>query len=169
MLAQSLKKLPPDVARELLRHVKPRTPKPSSAAAAAAHASSSQNASRNSKSSAKIVLGCLTVLGGMAAIPYIATARIQNLTDRDDPLTPSQVQRGAFMNSGSKDAGRDPNWDWKNGKYVYSKGFADHLKKQSPNETDFGPDLVGPAVQVQNRNAAVAAAARRDNASSSSS
>jgi hypothetical protein len=35
----------------------------------------------------------------------------KSLTNSDQPLTGSQVQRGAYMNTGSKDAGRDPDWD----------------------------------------------------------
>ena len=30
---------------------------------------------------------------------------------RDKELTGSQVQKGVFMNAGSIDAGRDPNWN----------------------------------------------------------
>ena len=34
-----------------------------------------------------------------------------SLTAKEGELTGSQVQRGQFMNSGSRDVGRDPDWD----------------------------------------------------------
>ena len=93
-----------------------------------------------------VLWGCVGFVGCAASLPYWATHTISNLTDRDEALTAAQVRRGAFQNSGTHDAGRDPNWE--NGKYIYSKGFAEHLKRSSVNETDFGPDL-GPIVQQQ--------------------
>jgi hypothetical protein len=45
--------------------------------------------------------------------------------------------------------GKDPNWDWKHGRYNYSEGFQRHLQQNSnPQDTDFGPDI-GPIVQQQ--------------------
>ena len=127
MLAKSLQQLPPEVRRELLRHVKPRTPRVTQ-----------QQQEQTKKSSTKILLGCTAFVGCAASLPYWATQTIGNLTDREEALTAAQVRRGAFLNSGSQDAGKDPNWDWKNGKYIYSKGFAEHLKRSgNPNETDF--------------------------------
>lgn len=35
----------------------------------------------------------------------------KSLYDSEEGLTGSQIQRGAFMNSGSKDVGRDHDWD----------------------------------------------------------
>ncbi|CAM9982063.1 unnamed protein product [Hapterophycus canaliculatus] len=34
----------------------------------------------------------------------------KSLYDSEEGLTGSQIQRGAFMNSGSKDVGRDYDW-----------------------------------------------------------
>jgi hypothetical protein len=131
-------KLPPEVQRELLRHVKPRNSNATTAK------SSDQGAAATSKTY-RWLLACVGFVGCAACLPYIATQTIGNLTDREQALNASSVRRGAFANSGSKDAGKDPNWDWKNGRYVYPKGFAEHLKTQSPDQTDFGPDL-GPIV-----------------------
>jgi hypothetical protein len=134
MLANSLRNLPPEVRRELLRHVKPPRARTTEAAT-------------KKKSSTKILLGCAAFVGCAASLPYWATQTIGNLTEREDALTAAQVRRGAFMNSGTKDAGKDPNW--KSGRYTYSKGFAEHLKRSAnPDETDLGPDL-GPMVQEQ--------------------
>jgi hypothetical protein len=137
MLANTLRKLPPDVRRELLRHVKP------------PRAKATQTETKK-KSSTRILVGCTVFIGAAATLPYWASRTIGNLTDRDEALTHAQVRRGAFLNSGSRDAGKDTNWDWKNGTYVYPKGFAEHLKKQNPNETDLGPDL-GPMVREQKK------------------
>ena len=74
-------------------------------------------------------------------IPYIATQWIGNLNEKDDALTAAQIRRGAFLNSGSKDAGKDPNWDFKTGTYNYPQGFAEHLKMENPKQSDLGPDI----------------------------
>lgn len=141
-MASKLKNLPPDVRRELLRHVKPR--------ATANGNTASSSSSSSSKSYWPLVTACTAFVGFGASLPYWATQTIGNLTDRDEALTAAQVRRGAFLNSGTHDAGKDPNWDWKNGRYVYPPGFAEHLKRQNPNETDFGPDL-GPIVQEEKK------------------
>jgi hypothetical protein len=130
-------KLPPEVARELLRHVKP----PKAKITADAQKKSGAN---------KVLLGCVGFISCASLIPYVATQWISNLTDRDDSLTPAQVRRGAFTNSGTRDAGRDPAWDWKNGTYNYTEGFREHLDKQKQGETDLGPDL-GPAVREEQK------------------
>ena len=97
-----------------------------------------------------LVAGCTAFVSFGAFLPYWATQTIGNLTDRDEALTAAQVRRGAFLNSGTTDAGKDTNWDWKNGRYVYPKGFAEHLKRQNPNELDLGPDI-GPMIQEQRK------------------
>jgi hypothetical protein len=40
-----------------------------------------------------------------------------NLTKSDKPLVGSQIMRGAYLNTGSHDAGLDPDWDLKTGTY----------------------------------------------------
>ena len=152
-MANNLRNLPPEVRRELLRHVKP---SPRVAAALqkrqnAANQESNAKGGTGMKNNTKILLGCGAFVGCAASLPYWATQTIGNLTDRDEALTAAQVRRGPFLNSGSHDAGKDPNWDWKNGRYVYPPGFAEHLKKnQNPNETDLGPDI-GPMIQEQKK------------------
>ena len=94
MLAKSLKHLPPEVQRELLRHVKPIRPR---------NAQSAKDQSQNKKSSTRILVGCTAFVGFAASLPYWATQTIGNLTDREEALTAAQVRRGAFQNSGSQD------------------------------------------------------------------
>ena len=48
----------------------------------------------------------------MGALPMWIKNRTQTLTTSDKALTGTQIQRGQFMNSGSKDAGPDPDWDF---------------------------------------------------------
>jgi hypothetical protein len=133
----AFRKLPPEVARELLRHVKPLKAKV-------------QPEAEKKKGSNMILFACVGFVGCAASIPYIATQWISSLSDRDEALTAAQTRRGAFNNSGSRDAGKDPNWNMKEGRYVYPPGFADHLKKQDPENTDFGPDL-GPVVREEQK------------------
>lgn len=48
----------------------------------------------------------------MGLIPYMTRKGMnKSLYNTDDPLTGPQNQRGPYLNSGSKDAGRDPDWD----------------------------------------------------------
>ena len=49
----------------------------------------------------------------------------KNLQQSEKALTGSQVQRGAYMNTGSKDIGPDPDWDLKKGLY---KGRSVNIK-----------------------------------------
>ena len=51
---------------------------------------------------------------GMSLYPMLAAqkARESGLQHRDGGLSGSQIQRGQFLNSGSNDIGRDPDWDF---------------------------------------------------------
>lgn len=75
------------------------------------------------KSSPGTVIGLVAFVGFMAALPILISERHKRLTGgvpmiaSDKPLTPAQVRRGPYLNTGSKDAGADPDWQWnaKNG------------------------------------------------------
>jgi hypothetical protein len=60
-----------------------------------------------------LMAGGLCFFGGtMMAVPLIIrTMQTQPMINQDKALTGSQVQRGPFINSGSKDAGRDTDWN----------------------------------------------------------
>lgn len=48
---------------------------------------------------------------GFAVLPlYLGKRTGKNLTTQHDPLGGHQVMRGAYINSGSHDAGADPSW-----------------------------------------------------------
>lgn len=119
----SLNKLPPDVAKELLRHVAPRPLKSAAATAtsnpqAAAKLFQQQQRQQYERpGTGWIFAGCMIFTGTAFAIPFVAQHWIGNLNARDEPLTHAQIRRGAFMNSGSTDAGKDPAWDFRKGLY----------------------------------------------------
>lgn len=70
-----------------------------------------------------VIAALLTVASTFAALPLLIKERTgqANLTTQSKPLTGSQIMRGAYLNSGSKDAGADPDWqfDPRTGKYTY--------------------------------------------------
>jgi hypothetical protein len=48
-------------------------------------------------------------------LPVVLYYWVGGLTDKDQPLTAPQVRRGAFVNSGTRDVGRDPDYDFATG------------------------------------------------------
>jgi hypothetical protein len=117
--SSKLKNLPPHVLRELKRHV---SPKP-----LVSHAAQQQQAASRSKMSngMKAALGGTILLTATAAsFPLLATWWIGNLSQKDDPLTAPQVRRGAFLNSGTRDVGKDPDWDFQTGTHAVKSGYA---------------------------------------------
>jgi hypothetical protein len=53
-------------------------------------------------------------------------------------LTHAQIRRGAFNNSGSRDVGKDPYWDFKTGTRIKDKSYEELFLKDNPNEMDHG-------------------------------
>lgn len=112
-MSQSLRNLPPSVARELRRHV---SPKP--LAKPEQHLKENLKKQREAGGRLPYILGGTLLLTATAAsFPLIASWWIGNLNERDNPLTAPQVRRGAFLNSGSRDIGRDPQWDFQKGQH----------------------------------------------------
>lgn len=66
--------------------------------------------------------GCVAIVATASSFPLVATWWVK-LNDKDEPLTAAQNRRGAFNNSGSKDVGRDPNWDFAKGQYKKDAGY----------------------------------------------
>ncbi len=126
-------KIPPHIARELARHVKqPLKPLNSS--------SSRKSTSQGSDGGSKLttVIGCFAFVGVTASLPLWAMKWIGPLNEKDGALTGSQIRRGAFNNSGSRDVGKDPNWDFKTGTRKKDKDYVDLFLKDNPNEVDHG-------------------------------
>jgi hypothetical protein len=61
--------------------------------------------------------GTLVFTGAAFSIPFVAQQWIGHLNNRDQPLTHAQIRRGAFLNSGSTDVGKDPQYDFRKGQY----------------------------------------------------
>jgi hypothetical protein len=104
------KNLSPAMVRELKRHVSPNANKPSSAP----------------KDSSYVLYVCVGLTVTAASFPLLAHWWISakdSLANRDQALTSAQIRRGAFLNSGSKDIGRDPAWDAKTGTYQKDAGY----------------------------------------------
>ena len=82
-----------------------------------------------------IALGVLAAALGFGSLPLYFHNRHQKLNKplvrSDQPLTGTQIMRGPYVNSGSKDAGRDPDWDLDTGRY---KGHSPLDLIQSPYE-----------------------------------
>jgi len=107
-MTTSLKNLPPAVARELRRHVSPK-PLPKAGVVAEQMQEERKGRMRN------VMIGCLAFTAAAGSIPMAAHFWIGGLNDKEEALSAPQVRRGAFMNSGTKDLGRDP--DWENGQH----------------------------------------------------
>ncbi len=62
-----------------------------------------------------ICIGALVAGGGFMAyaIPFVIVQmkKSQNTMSVEGPLSSSQIRRGVYLNTGSKDIGRDPDWD----------------------------------------------------------
>ena len=144
-------KIPPHLTRELRRHlVKQKSPSTSAGSSTSNSSSADAPSSDFSFSRPKVLAGCLALTATMAIIPYVFINWIQPLSERDAALTGSQIRRGAFNNSGSKDVGKDPYWDFKNGRrkkigedgVVEDGGYEDLFKRDKPDEIDHGGRLL---------------------------
>ena len=141
-------KIPPHVARELRRHVQKQRPSSSSSS------TTNNNTSSSSKfayfSQPKVLAGCLALTATMTIVPYAFINWIRPLTDREGALTGSQIRRGAFNNSGSKDVGIDPYWDFNRGRRKKKGedgceddgGYEDLFQRDKPEEVELGDQLL---------------------------
>mmetsp|Transcript_8350 Transcript_8350/g.14789 ORF Transcript_8350/g.14789 Transcript_8350/m.14789 type:complete len:93 (-) Transcript_8350:224-502(-) len=62
-----------------------------------------------------VAVGLVGFVGACASVPYFLTLRMKNITNlqqQEDSLSGSQVMRGAYVNTGSRDAGVDPDWNF---------------------------------------------------------
>lgn len=133
----------PHVTRELRRHIARSNPK---VATSPSNSSTSTTSTELSFSRPKVVAGCVALAGFFFAVPYVFVNWIQPLSEREDSLTGSQIRRGAFNNSGSKDVGRDPYWDFKRGRRKKlgedgcddDGGYEDLFKRDDPSQVDHG-------------------------------
>lgn len=137
------RKIPTQLARELKRHVSPQSSSPSSSHRTVPHQSHDHNRT------VRTLMGCVAFAGITASIPYFAMRWIAPLSDREEALTHAQIRRGAFQNSGSRDAGRDPYWDFKTGTRVQTEDYRDLFLKDKPNEMEHGDRFTAEAKWMQ--------------------
>jgi hypothetical protein len=73
------------------------------------------------KSSNLAIGGAVTVFAiCMGAYPFYEVQKHKEhgeLLEKEGPLSGSQIQRGQYINTGSQDIGKDPDWDMKNRKW----------------------------------------------------
>ena len=94
----------------------------------------------------RVLAGCLALTATMTVVPYAFINWIRPLSERDDALTGSQIRRGAFNNSGSRDVGTDPYWDFSRGRRKRKGedgveddgGYVDLFNRDDPGDTDLG-------------------------------
>jgi hypothetical protein len=130
IMASKLKNIPPDVLRELRRHVSAKPlPRPEVAA--------KELAAQHKTSLNRLMGACVLLVGTAGSFPLVAHWWMGGLSEKEEALTAPQVRRGAFLNSGTKDIGRDPNWDFTKGHYKKDAGYwaiFQEEKKQMPGE-----------------------------------
>ena len=74
-----------------------------------------------------VLYGVLGVIATASSFPYVAHWWVSTgggLSEKDGNLSAAQVRRGAFTNSGSRDVGKDPQWDFRTGQYKQPTGYA---------------------------------------------
>ena len=125
-MSSAFKNLPKSVARELARHVSKKPLKDPKLVLQELQAAREANNRR-------IFKGVLVFTGLAASIPVVSWIWLGGLVHQDDPLTQSQVRRGAFLNTGSRDVGRDPDWDVQTGEYTKKDeiGYSDDVNDLS--------------------------------------
>ncbi len=142
-------KVPPHVAKELRRHL---------AKQQGPSINGGSDGSSSSRGGGPALLAALALTATMTIVPYFFMNWIRPLNERDDALTGSQIRRGAFNNSGSKDVGKDPYWNFKKGRRV--KVGDDGVEDDGGYEELFSrenPDVINREVEL-----AAAAKIRRD-------
>ena len=131
--AGAKQKIPPHVAAELRRHV----------ASTKQQASSKGDRPGGSKegggggwSKGTTLAACCAFTAAAGSIPYLVMKHFKPLNEREEALTHAQIRRGAFMNSGSRDVGKDPLWDFKTGTRIKDKAYVELFEK------DEGPGYI---------------------------
>ena len=172
-MSSTLRKLPPEVVRELRRHVSPKPlPKPGQQQQATQQQQKQASSnSRSSKTLPYVLAGCLGLTATAASFPLIATWWVGNLNEKDAPLTGNQARRGAFNNSGSRDVGKDPNWDFQKGEYKKETGYAAIYEQEKKQKKLPGQFMAMPdeALQKHEKNMLAFAKGEKRNALSSPS
>ena len=101
-----------------------------------------------------VYYGCLAFTAAAASIPLAAHAWIgggnenNSLTDREGALTAPQVRRGAFLNTGSRDVGRDPEWEGRRHRLANRAGYAGIHEDERGQEREAAASLPGESLAM---------------------
>jgi hypothetical protein len=125
----AFKNLPPHVVRELKRHV---SPQPLSRRQDILIKERLEASEKRSKLR-YVVAGTLLLTGTAATFPLLAHYWIGGLNERDEALTPAQVRRGAFLNTGTRYVGKNPDWDFQTHEYKKDSGYFAILQEEKKN------------------------------------
>lgn len=129
-------RLSPQIIKELRRHVKSGKSPTGNSSVHSSIQLGGISEKKGGRTHTVTILGCMVVIGVTASLPYVCTRLIGSLNERDAPLTYAQVRRGAFNNSGSKDIGKDPQWDFHTGTYIKDKEYHKLFEKNESQKID---------------------------------
>ena len=122
------------MARELRRHISPK-PLVSPFATQRLQQQQPQSSPMGGQQHRMVFIGCtaLTIMAGCA--PLLLYYWVKPLNESDVPLTAPQIRRGAFQNSGSKDVGKDTDWNFQTGTHKLRAGYGNILNTDN-NDND---------------------------------
>jgi len=133
-------KISPQLLRELRRHVKVKTKNQS--VNSGKKGDTNHGTSEKEKQKKTTLLGCTAFLCATGSLPFIFVSWIGSLSEKDGALTHAQIRRGAFNNSGSKDIGKDPNWNFRTGTRIQKESDDSLFTEDDPDEIDHGEKFV---------------------------
>jgi hypothetical protein len=88
-----------------------------------------------------VFIGCATLTALAGLTPLLLYYWIKPLNESDVPLTAPQIRRGAFLNSGSKDVGKDVDWDFPTGTHKLRAGYGNiNSSSSSSTNTEHGEE-----------------------------
>ena len=139
--AGAKQKIPPHVAAELRRHV---AATKTQASPKGGKTGGGKGGSEGGWSKGTTLAACCAFTAAAGSIPYLVMKHFKPLNEREEALTHAQIRRGAFMNSGSRDVGKDPMWDFKSGTRIKDKGYVELFEKdEGPGHIDHDDKHVG--------------------------
>mmetsp|Transcript_29231 Transcript_29231/g.32346 ORF Transcript_29231/g.32346 Transcript_29231/m.32346 type:complete len:140 (+) Transcript_29231:110-529(+) len=133
------KKVPSHLARELLRHVNKKKK------ATTTTITTTKKSNESFFESNRTLIGVLGFLSCSCSLPFVIMAWVGPLNNKEEALTSGQIRRGAFNNSGSRDVGRDPKWDFTKGLYKKDKEYWSLFEKDDPDKEELGDKYLNSA------------------------
>ncbi|TMW60404.1 hypothetical protein Poli38472_000446 [Pythium oligandrum] len=90
---------------------------------------------RKPKSNAGVAAFATLVGAGFFSIPFLAHfLKGENLNSREKPLNATQIRRGVYLNTGSRDVGVDKDWDFST--YTWQGRRGDDVRRNKTNKDD---------------------------------